>query len=252
MRYIYLSKANGVQFKAKVDDQFYDALTLCPCCERDFHWQANTSTYTTYASRRVSGKNSKRVLMHRSVMEMYLGRPLSREEEVDHIDGNGINNQISNLRLCSRSENSWNCVHRRTKSVSGYLNVQRVKNTRNRWFAVVTVNGTQIISHKSFSDPGEAAVEADLIAAFTRGEFARFNFEDRRDEYFEIIKAGWKPAPPRIKSSRHKHISYKKDHPTAPWLLRLPKQGVYEYHKTETGALESRKRWQEQFLGDNG
>lgn len=59
---------------------------------------------------------SKQVLEHRYVMEKHLNRKLLTSEIVHHIDGDGLNNDISNLELMSqgdhRSEHSgpfkWN------------------------------------------------------------------------------------------------------------------------------------------------
>ncbi len=44
-------------------------------------------------------KNGKTVLEHRAIMEEHIGRPLRKTEHVHHIDGNRINNVISNLML---------------------------------------------------------------------------------------------------------------------------------------------------------
>jgi hypothetical protein len=41
---------------------------------------------------------------HRLVMERFLGRKLSPDEHVHHIDGDTLNNSPSNLQLVSRSE----------------------------------------------------------------------------------------------------------------------------------------------------
>ena len=43
-------------------------------------------------------------LLHRKIMEDYLGRKLNSNEIVHHIDGNKLNNDISNLQVVTRSE----------------------------------------------------------------------------------------------------------------------------------------------------
>src|SRR3990167_3790350 len=47
-----------------------------------------------------------RMYEHRHVMEVSLGRRLRRNEHVHHLDGNKINNHISNLELISPSEHA--------------------------------------------------------------------------------------------------------------------------------------------------
>lgn len=46
------------------------------------------------------------VPLHRRVMELHLGRVLKDDEVVHHKDGNGLNNEISNLQLMTKSEHS--------------------------------------------------------------------------------------------------------------------------------------------------
>ena len=43
---------------------------------------------------------------HRVIMERLIGRKLSREEEIHHVDGNSLNNNIENLLLIKRSEHA--------------------------------------------------------------------------------------------------------------------------------------------------
>ena len=50
------------------------------------------------------GKSKNRKAEHRRVMEEYLGRELSPNEIVHHIDGNKLNNDISNLVLTTRAD----------------------------------------------------------------------------------------------------------------------------------------------------
>ena len=47
-----------------------------------------------------------RYLVHRRVMEEYLGRPLRPDEIVHHKDGNKLNNDISNLEIINRADHA--------------------------------------------------------------------------------------------------------------------------------------------------
>ena len=61
----------------------------------------SVGNYTFYAVRQ---KGSKRITPHREILERILGRRLQEGEECDHIDGNGLNNRRSNLRLVDHQE----------------------------------------------------------------------------------------------------------------------------------------------------
>lgn len=50
--------------------------------------------------------NGKRIDEHRLIMEEYLGRKLSRNEVVHHINGNKKDNRIVNLEVMNLSEHS--------------------------------------------------------------------------------------------------------------------------------------------------
>lgn len=93
--------------------------------------------------------------------------------EVDHIDGNGLNNVRSNLRIATRLQNARN-LSRRSDNTSGFKGVSwRAK--KGDWRAYIVCNGRQ--SHLGCFDNAEDAARAYDRAALERfGPFARLNF----------------------------------------------------------------------------
>ena len=63
--------------------------------------------------------DGKQIREHRYVMEKYLGRKLESSEIVHHIDGDGLNNDIGNLEVMTRSEHTKH--HYENGSVIGKL-----------------------------------------------------------------------------------------------------------------------------------
>lgn len=59
------------------------------------------------------GLSGKQRPVHRLIMEVHLGRKLSSNEIVHHIDENKLNNNIENLQLVSRSEHMR--IHKRPR-----------------------------------------------------------------------------------------------------------------------------------------
>lgn len=58
--------------------------------------------------------------------QQYLHRAITRASlafDVDHIDGNGLNNQGANLKVCSHAENMRGRVRKKLSSVSEYRGV---------------------------------------------------------------------------------------------------------------------------------
>lgn len=54
-------------------------------------------------------KNRKTLWMHRHLMK-YNG-----EKDIDHINGNKLDNRKENLRICTRAENLWNTIRQKHK-----------------------------------------------------------------------------------------------------------------------------------------
>jgi hypothetical protein len=113
---------------ALVDDENFENLSK-------FKWFARKDKNTFYAGRTPSRKSGKRTMvqMHTQIMETPKGM------EVDHIDSNGLNNQRSNLRICTRKENVHNAT-KRTDNTSGYKGVSFYKLNK-KWGANISCDG---------------------------------------------------------------------------------------------------------------
>lgn len=106
--------------------------------------------------------------VHRKIMNPPAGI------EVDHINGNPLDNRRSNLRLATRAQNTRN----RKKPIRGvtsqYKGVTWDK-SRNKWLAAIGFSGRRI-------NLGRFVLEIDAALAYDRaairyfGEFARLNF----------------------------------------------------------------------------
>lgn len=94
-----------------------------------------------------------------------------KDFDVDHKDHDLDNNDISNLRLCSRSQNQWNRIPGRGSSK--YKGVCQRSNG-NMWQAFIGLNNKRIFLG-SFEDEVEAAIAYNNAAIKYFGEYARIN-----------------------------------------------------------------------------
>ena len=108
----------------------------------------------------------KTVRMHRTIMDCPVGK------EVDHIDGNGLNNTKKNLRICSRNENCHNREKYKTNK-SGFKGVYW-ESGKKKWKAQATFNNRRINLGR-YPEKISAARAYDLFAMNHFGQFARLN-----------------------------------------------------------------------------
>lgn len=139
---------------ALVDDDDYDRLMACG----SWHYGQG------YARRefRANGKR-KGVLMHRFIV----GEPDGLI--IDHIDGDPLNNQRANLRLCTHSQNVRNQKSPHSNSKSGVKGVYWSV-ARGKWQADIRVNGKTIHLGR-FTELLEAAEAYNAASAKYHGEF---------------------------------------------------------------------------------
>lgn len=121
--YVPLSK--GYEAIIDVEDaQFvgrFNWTVVVKKCNRIYAWR----------NIRRNGKQTT-IYLHREVMNAQRG------QEVDHIDGDGLNNRRVNLRITTHQQNLCNQLLRTTNK-SGFKGVSWAKD-RSKWRAQITVN----------------------------------------------------------------------------------------------------------------
>ena len=108
-----------------VDDSDYAYLS-------QFNWQVDKFD-TVQRHTKFSNGVKGHILIHRDILKP------NKNQEVDHIDGNRLNNQRSNLRFATSSQNKINRGARKDNQ-SGYKGVSWHKQ-RDKWTARIMANG---------------------------------------------------------------------------------------------------------------
>lgn len=145
---------------AIVDDEDFERLS-------SFKWYFQKAKDAGRARRRISGSGNRATFMHREIMNA------PPHLQVDHINGNSLDNRKQNLRLCTNSQNTMNArprlsVGRKYKGITWH------KPSR-KWRALITHNKKQIYLGQ-YDKPEDAAKAYDRAAPIYFGAYARTNF----------------------------------------------------------------------------
>ena len=148
---------------AIVDDEDHKYLNQWKWCLRP---TGNGIFYAIRGFRNHKKSKVKSISMHRQIMNPAKGYV------IDHIDGNTLNNQKINLRICTQSQN---CSNQKIsiKNTTGFKGVQFNK-IHNKYYSKITVNRKNIYLG-SFIDPIDAAKAYNDAALKYHGEFANLN-----------------------------------------------------------------------------
>lgn len=139
---------------ALVDDKDFEWLN-------QFKWFAQKINHTIYVCRNapyIDGKRPQYIYMHKSIISCIA------PSIIDHIDGNGLNNQRSNLRVVTKRGNALNCIHRRIPKSSKYPGVS-FNNARKKWVSAIRYKGVNFfLGYFSEEDVAAQAYRDFLIS----------------------------------------------------------------------------------------
>ncbi len=159
-----------------VDDEFDEMI-------RESSWQllrgrAHATTYVRancyFPGTKGNRLPVKSMLLHRVLMGAL------PSEHIDHVNGNGMDNRLCNLRIATHQENQWNRQVRQD-TTSGYKGVTLTTDSPVRpWLARLNHNGVRhkLGYHKTKE---EAALAYNAKAKELHGEFARLNVVPQED-----------------------------------------------------------------------
>lgn len=144
---------------ALIDDEDYELIA-------GHNWFASNSRADHWYAR--MNLNGRTVLMHRFLTG-------GKFKQVDHINGDGLDNRRSNLREVTAIQNQQNRRKQRRKASSRYKGVCFV-NKHQSWEARIYINTKQTYIGK-FNNEEDAARAYDEVAKEHFGEFALLNLQ---------------------------------------------------------------------------
>lgn len=168
MKFILLTQGK----RAVVDDEDFERVS-------QYMWHADKSNpvkrkKTIYYATCTQKKMGKNVKLHRFILDA------PDNIQVDHINGDTLDCQKSNLRLATSRQNSWNSKRDSKYGFKGVSYLYCYKNNkqyvrRKPWLARIRMGEGKVL-RKYFKTKEEAAKAYDVMAIELHGEFARLNF----------------------------------------------------------------------------
>lgn len=164
-------RKNGELITTSIDTYFITEI-------QKYHWQYITAGYVRTTS------SQGDILLHRMVCELS-GIQIDGMQ-VDHIDGNPLNNVMSNLRVCSAQENCRNTRNRPIKQRDGIVGVRRDIRCHNSWRAQIYIDKDKHIE-KTFRSKQQAIEQRLRWEIEYFGEFAP-QIELIKAEYSHLLQ----------------------------------------------------------------
>ncbi len=189
------NRAGDVVAVALVDTEDYDWLN-----QWSFSRSGHVRDYARTTLRDPVTGRKWGVRMHRAIMERYHG-PLG-EREVDHVNGDPLDNRKANLRLTDHYGNTAN-QHKRLPSQSGYKGVYSM----GEMYRAGLGHEHEDIYLGTFSTARDAAIAYDLAARERFGEYACVNLPSISAEDEARVRARMANPKKKQGSSRYRGVS---------------------------------------------
>jgi hypothetical protein len=142
-----------------VDDEDFERLSR-------YRWQRDTTKPRVFRCEYVGSYKSRTIYMHREIVEAPQGM------SVDHIDGNTLNNERHNLRICTHAQNMKN-IRRKQPHTSRFKGVY-FESATGRWRAQIgSDNKSRVLGR--FATEVAAARAYDAAAGQLHGDYACTN-----------------------------------------------------------------------------
>lgn len=146
-----------------IDDTDYDEIS-----KNKYNAHEDRGRFYATRTSRLNGKK-RLIYLHREIWEIHNGLiPVGKE--IDHINGNNLDNRIDNLRLCEHSQNLCNKRQQSNNNSSRFKGVSWNKNAQ-KWEVHASHEYLGL-----FANENEAALAYDKRAKEKFGEYARLNF----------------------------------------------------------------------------
>lgn len=142
---IILPRRSGERVEALIDTALLEKIKAVPGT-----WVLHPTRNTNYAKLPTASSGRRPIFLHRIVMDA------PDEMEVDHINGNGLDNRCANLRIVTHAENLQN-IHPRAVGKTGIRHV-RWNKQRQQYQARMMFYGREY--HGGFFDDLESAAIA--------------------------------------------------------------------------------------------
>lgn len=136
-----------------------------------YKWQATKSRNTWYVVRSIIENGKPRAIrLHRYLTNAKQG------EIVDHINGNGLDNRVENLRIVNQQKNAWNRKFTKNSKQDKSSLYKGVCKRGCKWRSQIFANGKKI-HLGTFNDEVTAAHKYDDSAIKNFGLYAHLNFK---------------------------------------------------------------------------